>query len=104
MTWRSVQFPLGLDQTMIEDSSFEEANTPGASQVICTPSKAGVLTALLITGPAVGDALKAKTLREPSHRPTAKCCISIQVASWAMVYVTPSAVVGRPGGAPGSSE
>src|ERR1017187_9286840 len=26
MTCRSVQFPLGLDHTMIEDSSFEEAN------------------------------------------------------------------------------
>jgi len=67
--------------------------------IICTPSKAGVLTALLITGPAVGDASKAKMLGEPSQRPTAKCCISIQVVSWAMVYVTPSAVIGSGVGA-----
>src|SRR5580692_9329339 len=97
---RSAQSWLGLHQTMIEDSLFEEAKTPGASQVIiCTPSKAGVLTSLLITGPAVGESLKAKMLSDPSHRPTAKWRISIQVVSWAIVYVTPSAVMGRPIGA-----
>ena len=92
---------------MIESSLFEDAKTPGASQVIiCTPSKAGVLTALLITGPALGESLKAKMLSDPSHRPTAKWRISIQVVSWAIVYVTPSAVMGRSIGAtrPGSKQ
>src|SRR5262249_5779717 len=100
MAYRSDQFPLGLDHIVIEDSSLEEAKARGASHVIiCTPSKAGGLTAFVITGPAVGELLKEKMDRDPSHRPTAKCCASSQAVSCAIVYVTPSAVMGNALGA-----